>query len=79
MPDIIAAAQAVTLPPLTVTRELDTRLSTRISKDVDRRLRVAAVLQDLKLGDFLDQLLGSALPTYADLSVQMNGATSDEC
>lgn len=80
MPETITAGQVATLPPVATTQEaLDARLSTRISKDVSQRLRLAAVLQDLKLGEFLDQLLGRALPTYADLSVQMNGATTHEC
>lgn len=64
--------------PQTAPPVLGARMTTRISKDVDRRLRLAAVLQDLKLGEFLDQLLNQALPTYADLSVQMSGGTSNE-
>jgi hypothetical protein len=72
MPETIAAEAAPAGAPL------DARLTTRISRDADRRLRLAAVLQDLKIGEFLDQLLTRALPTYADLSVQMNGATTDE-
>jgi len=58
---------------------LTARLATRISKDVDRRLRLAAVLRDVRLGELLDQLLDQALPTAADLAAQLNGAAADEC
>ncbi len=57
---------------------LTARLATRISRDVDRRLRLAAVLREARLGEFLDQLLDQALPTAADLAAQLNGAPTDE-
>ena len=79
MPKADYGAAAVTaFAPGDIQAGLEARLTTRISRDVDRRLRLAAVLQNLKLGEFLDSLLSQSLPTYADLSVQMNGATSDE-
>lgn len=58
---------------------LTARLATRISRDVDRRLRLAAVLRDARLGEFLDQLLDQALPNAAEIAAQMSGGTRDEC
>ena len=76
MPETIAAdrAAAVSSQPVLIAR-----LTTRLTEDVDRRLRLTAVLQATNLGEFLDQLLSRTLPTYADLAAQLNGVTTDEC
>jgi hypothetical protein len=77
-PAVVTAASTgpqVALP----TAALTARIATRISRDVDRRLRLAAVLRDARLGEFPGQLLDQALPTAADLAAQMNGGTRDEC
>jgi hypothetical protein len=58
---------------------LGIRLATRISEDVDRRLRLAALMRRMHLSHLLDQLLDQALPPVADLAEQMKGTTSDEC
>ena len=54
------------------------RLATRISEDVDRRLRLAALVRRMHLSHFLDQLLDQALPPVAELAEQMKGTVTDE-
>jgi hypothetical protein len=54
------------------------RLATRISEDVDRRLRLAATVRRMRLSHLLDQLLDQALPQVAELAEQMKGTTGDE-
>lgn len=56
----------------------DARLATRISEGVDRHLRMAAVLKDMRLGHLLDHLLDQALPTATGLAAQMEGTATDE-
>jgi hypothetical protein len=69
----------VTAAPAEPAAALTARLATRISRDVDLRLRLTAVLRDARLGEFLDQLLDEALPTAGDLAAQMKETTTDEC
>lgn len=57
---------------------LDARLATRISACVDRRLRLAAVVQRTPLGLFLDQVLDQALPPVDQLADQIRGGTRDD-
>jgi hypothetical protein len=54
------------------------RLATRISEDVDRRLRLAALGRRMSLSQLLDQLLDQALPPVDQLAEQMKGTTGDE-
>ena len=58
---------------------LDARLATRISGDVDRRLRLAALVRRMAIGQFLDLVLDQALPPVDQLADQIRGATPDEC
>jgi predicted HicB family RNase H-like nuclease len=54
------------------------RLATRISSDVDDRLRLAALMRRMRLCQLLDQVLDQALPSAAELTEQMRkGTTSD--
>jgi hypothetical protein len=62
-----AAPEAVTPPGI--------RLATRISEDVDRRLRLAALVRRMPLSQLLDQ----ALPPVAELAERMKGTITDEC
>jgi hypothetical protein len=55
------------------------RLATRISEDVDRRLRLAALVRRMPLSQLLDQLLDQALPPVAELAERMKGTITDEC
>jgi hypothetical protein len=74
MPETIAAGQTATGAPAA----LDARLATRISEDVDRRLRLAALVRRMPIGQFLDLVLGQALPPLGQLADQIRGATTDE-
>jgi hypothetical protein len=73
VPQTATAGQAA--KPLPV---LDAPLSTRISTDVDRRLRLAALVRRMPLGQFLDLVLDQALPPVDQLADQIRGGTSDE-
>jgi hypothetical protein len=77
MPETITAGQemATTAAPPVV---LDARLATRISEGVDRRLRLAAVVQRLPIGLFLDRVLDQALPPVDQLAEQIRGGTRDD-
>lgn len=68
----VDAAQAA--PPA-----LGARLATRISGDVDRRLRLAALVRRMPIGQFLDLVLDQALPPVDQLADQIRGAIPDEC
>jgi hypothetical protein len=56
----------------------NTRLGTWISEDVDRRLRLTAVLRKTRLNRLLDHLLDQALPSQSDLTAQMQGVAPDD-
>ena len=62
------AAPAATPPPM-----CDARLATRISQDVDTRLRLLALTRRVRLCRLLDQLLDQALPSAAELAAEMRG------
>lgn len=49
------------------------RLATRVTRSVDQRLRLYALLQRKPLQHVVDQLLGSALPTADELRRQLSG------
>lgn len=49
----------------------DQRLATRISKPVDRRLRVAVALDGPSLSAFLDQVLDKVLPSADELAARL--------
>lgn len=51
----------------------DTRLATRISGPVDRRLRLAALVHRAPLNQFLDSVLDRALPAVGELAEQIQG------
>jgi hypothetical protein len=53
--------------------------ATRISEDVDRRLRLTALVRRMPLSQLLDQLLDQALPPVAELAERMKGTITDEC
>lgn len=57
------------------------RLSTRITEDVDGRLRLAATLRRVPLCHVLTGLLDRALPTAGELAGQVarKGTAADEC
>lgn len=55
----------------------DARLATRLSRDVNTRLRLLALVRHVRLSRLLDQLLDQALPSAAELTDQMKGATTD--
>ncbi|HEX3922117.1 MAG TPA: hypothetical protein VHY31_07515 [Streptosporangiaceae bacterium] len=57
---------------------LDIRLATRISEPVDKRLRLAALVRRMPLGQFLDLVLDGALPPVDQLADQIRGGTTDE-
>ena len=57
----------------------DVRLATRISEDVDRRLRLAALVRRMPIGQFLDLVLAEALPPLGQLADQIRGGARDEC
>jgi hypothetical protein len=57
--------------------QLDTRLATRISAEVDRRLRLTALVRGMRLGRLLDQILSQHLPTADQLTAQIS-APSEE-
>jgi hypothetical protein len=57
---------------------LDARLATRISEPVDRRLRLAALVRRMPLGQFLDHVLDQALPPVDQLADQIRGGKTDE-
>jgi hypothetical protein len=56
----------------------DARLATRISRDVDGRLRLLALVRRIRLGQLIDQLLDQALPSADELAEQMKGTASNE-
>jgi hypothetical protein len=58
----------------------DTRLATRIPGELDRRLRLLAVLSRRPLAHVLADLLARQLPTEAELAerLQQIGAGSDD-
>lgn len=47
------------------------RLATRLTRNVDQRLRLHALLQRKPLSHVLDQLLDAALPTADELRSQL--------
>jgi hypothetical protein len=57
--------------------ELETRLATRTTADVSRRLRLTAVLRGKQIGELVTEVLDGALPSAADLgqllSTEQNG------
>ena len=59
------------------TPAFDARLATRLSRDVNTRLRLLALVRHVRLCRLLDQLLDQALPSAAELTDQMKGATTD--
>jgi hypothetical protein len=57
----------------------DCRLATRVSADVDQRLRHALVLSNVKtLSAYLDALLDRTLPTAGQLASQLHGGSGDD-
>jgi uncharacterized protein (DUF1778 family) len=56
----------------------DARLATRVTADVDQRLRYAAVAAGCKsLSAFLTGVLDRALPSSAELAAQLRGQADD--
>jgi uncharacterized protein (DUF1778 family) len=57
----------------------DARLATRVTADVDQRLRFAAVAAGRKsLSAFLTEVLDRALPSAAELAAQLRGPVADD-
>jgi hypothetical protein len=58
----------------------DTRLATRIPRELDERLRALAFLSRRPLQHVLSDLLARALPTSAELAEQLSkiGSADDE-
>ena len=52
-------------------------LATRISRDVDRRLRLAALVRRISLSQLIDEVLDRALPPVEELAECMKGAATD--
>ena len=65
--------------PVRPASQLDARLATRITEAVDRRLRLAALVRRMPIGQFLDLVLDEALPPVDQLADQIRGAITDEC
>ena len=55
-----------------------TRLATRLTCGVDRRLRLAALVRRIPLNQFLDQTLDRALPPIGELAEQIQGGAHDD-
>lgn len=68
-----AAPAAASLAP-----SCDVRLATRISKPVNRRLRLAALVRQTTISQLLDHVLDQALPPVADLAAQIQGGARDD-
>jgi hypothetical protein len=56
----------------------DARLATRISPEVDLRLRMLALFKGRPLSHVLDGLLDKALPSAAELAVSLAGSETEE-
>jgi len=58
----------------------DARLATRVTRDVQRRLKLAAVVAGTSISATLTEVLDEALPTQAELAdlLQKTGAPADE-
>ena len=54
-----------------MTKTYDARLGTRITANVDARLRQLALIRRRRLSHVLDDVPGAALPTAADLTAQL--------
>jgi hypothetical protein len=54
-----------------VTKTYNARLGTRITANVDARLRQLALIRRRRLSHVLDDVLDAALPTAEDLRTQM--------
>ena len=54
----------------------DTRLATRITKTVDRRLRMLALVKGQPVNHVLVGLLDQALPSAEDLALALSGSQS---
>jgi hypothetical protein len=68
----------VTAPAEANPAVLDIRLATKISEPVDRRLRLAALVRRMPLGQFLDLVLDQALPPVDQLADQIRGGRTNE-
>ena len=77
MSETITAGQGREAPSASAV-VLDARLATRISEGVDRRLRLAALVQRMPLGLCLDRVLDQALPPVDQLADQIRGVTRDD-
>ena len=53
-----------------MTKMYNARLGTRITENVDARLRQLALIRRRRLSHVLDDVLDAALPTAADLTAQ---------
>ena len=49
----------------------DQRIATRISRPVDKRLRLAAAIEGSRLSAFLDSVLDKALPPVTELAARV--------
>jgi hypothetical protein len=58
----------------------DSKITTRLRPDVDRRLRAAALLQRARISRALNDVLDAALPTLREISalVAASPATDEE-
>ena len=54
-----------------MTKTYDARLGTRITENVDARLRQLALIRRRRLSHVLDDVLDAALPTAEDLTTQL--------
>ena len=59
-----------------MTKTYTARLGTRITENVDARLRQLALIRRRRLSHVLDDVLGAALPTAADLTAQLGRLAS---
>ena len=59
-----------------MTRTYSARLGTRITENVDARLRQLALIRRRRLSHVLDDVPGAALPTAADLTAQLGRLAS---
>ena len=49
----------------------DSKITTRLRPDVDRRLRAAAMLQRARISRVLNDVLDAALPSLREIGAQM--------
>jgi hypothetical protein len=68
----------VAAPPPGSGARCDTRLATRIPRELDRRLRLLTVLCGRPLQSVLVDVLHRALPTEAELADQVKAAATDD-